>query len=294
MRLLLDPQLFEPVASSSAPTASEVEELEVRLGEIAKIVSRSGASIHAPEELRQELIGRYIGPAYSKSSSPRVKQALTFLRNQLVWRVPTVPKVRAWGYLPLMAPLKADALRWANSLASAAASAALAKLPVFLYTPLIVGRNAVLHQVGDSKLLEKTRWRTYVGTVGLRGATPVPCVSTARNVVVQWTGRFDEELPDTAPMGGFRFQPPVDWEKRGTPAVRVVASKVGWLDAFGNRWVAPNTQGNPYHWDVHFKSASSSPIGISPVNVSRWSAPGTEGPGGRVHHVPKKKRSRAK
>ena len=285
MNLLIDPGLF-------APSVGGEEELNNCLAESIRILGRSGVVVNSDEDWA-DIYKTFISPAFAAAEDQRTKVALSILRKRhSPPKVATAvsPAVRTWGILPLMGIFKTEATLRSNLLAKSAYFALLARLDFCLFSRPMESRNIQTHQVGHSKLIEKTRWRIYLGGIGLRGASAVPCVFSARNVAVPWTARYDEFLPDS---GVVPFVPPATWWKRDAVAYRTVASKLAWIDVAGNGWVSPNTPGCPHHWDVHFVRDVDSPNGLNPANIVRWGAPASQGTCGSVHHVPSGKASRA-
>lgn len=294
MKLIIDPALFAHFSVGCISSVDDYALLRYRLRQLVLVLRATGASIVLEREAWKNFYADHVSPAHAQCKDPEIRAAIAIVRRAYVpVAAPTVP-VRTWGILSLLNTATGAAAAWADAVATSAASVLLSGDKVLVFTDLDEGRNRITHRVGHSILVEKTRWALYVGAIGLGGATRVPCVTSVRNTQVDWTARFDDGLPETAPGHGFRFAPPNDWWKRATMSTKTVRGKPAWLDHSGNGWVAPNTPGVSYHWDVHFGRVQDSPNGLNPCNIVKWGVPANEGTAGAVHHVPTSKASRAR
>lgn len=294
MKLIIDPALFAHFSTGGISSSDDYALLRYRLRRLVSFLNATGASVVFEREAWKSFYASHVSPVHLQCGDPEIKAAIAILRRAYVPIVAPLVPVRTWGVISLLQTAIGAGAAWADAVATTAASVLLSGDQVLLFTDLEEGRNCTKYQVGYSVLLEKTRWAVYIGAVGLGGATRVPCVTSVRNAQIPWTSRFDDALPDTAPGDGFRFQPPDNWWKRATVATKTMNGKRAWLDRAGNGWIAPNTPGTSYHWDVHFVRVQESPNGLDPCNIVKWGAPANEGAVGAVHHVPTRKASRAR
>jgi hypothetical protein len=295
MNLLIDPTIFKDYIDSGFDGLF-LPILEARLARLSRILLGQAASIVFFKNQWLIFQESFVAPVHKHAITPNVRTPLDLLRG----RVKILPSnlnagVHAWGFEQLFRGLVGDDVDWPSTMAALAAEALRGEEPVAIFTDLIVGRNAELHVVGHSRIVEKTRWRAYVRSIGVRGGIGhVPCLVSMRNVNVPWTCRYDDSLPDNHPAGGYSFSPPEKWHRKDVVSIRTRLGKKCWIDINGNCWADPNTPGQAYHWDVFFESDEDSPIGISPINIVRWGVPAREGLPGEIHHIPTTRASRVR
>ena len=169
-------------------------------------------------------------------------------------------------------------------LAATTVYAAEHEQPVAFLCHRILGRNAMDRSSGGVELIEVLRWRL---SVSVRGAPPTvfPCVSTPRNLVVDWTRRMDGRLPELHGPGLHPYCAPPGWKNSNTPVWRTHQSRPCWLDAQEQWWARPATGGG-YHWDVYLNADQSARVGLHQINVTQHGAPADQGQPGDLHHVP--------
>lgn len=175
---------------------------------------------------------------------------------------------------------------WEQRMAAASIRAASTREKVVLFTRKMQGRNLVKHVAESSTLDEITRWVLYLQPAGI-GPVQLLCVYHPRNLVDNWTCRFDWRLPG-GQEARYPFCPPESWWKGSTVAWRTVSSKPAWIDRNNNGWARPNIpNGAGYHWDVFIQSVGlQEAVGLNQINVVGFDAPPSEGRPGYIHHVP--------
>lgn len=175
---------------------------------------------------------------------------------------------------------------WEERMAAASIRAAATREKVILFTRRISGRNLVRYMAGSSTLDETTRWVLHLQPTGI-GPVQILCVHHPRNLIENWTSRFDWRLPG-AQGAHYPFCPPNSWWKGSTQAWRTVSSKPAWIDRHDNGWARPNIpNGAGYHWDVFIQSVSlQEAVGLNQINVVGFDAPPKEGMPGHIHHIP--------
>lgn len=175
---------------------------------------------------------------------------------------------------------------WEQRMAAASIRAAATNQKVVLLTRRVLGRNLVQHIAESTTLDENTRWVLHIQPEGI-GPVQILCVYHPRNLLDNWTTRFDWRLPGSQ-GARYPFCPPDFWWKGSTQAWRTVSSKPAWIDCHNNGWARPNIPGGAgYHWDVFIQSlVLKQAVGLNQINVVGFDVPSTEGVPGQIHHVP--------
>ncbi|MBN3770710.1 hypothetical protein [Burkholderia sp. Se-20378] len=293
--LVVDPYLFLPSATNGTYDAQRLAEIKSHLSEIISICKKNDWKIYfdrgAWKSIEQSLIRKLTSQHVSDHA---LSVAFSVLRSTLKLIEPTATgTVRTYGVKPMYAlQTKEDDARFAEGIAKSLLHTLQNYGRAYLFVRELTGRNINILAAGKSFITERTRWRLYISATGFRGAIAVPCITTARNVSIEWTTRYDCALPDS---GSFTFYPPDEWYLRATKAVATMSSKPVFLDRKENGWAKPDTNGTPYHWDVFINDQKwLKKIGINPINVCRHGIPDSQGTQGEIHHIPENKKARAK
>jgi hypothetical protein len=288
MLAVLDPALFLLSGTQPLP-ADEAHHFEVLLDEAVRICRKTRARIPNQDWYWGELQRSLVLPV-ERVATRRMKLAIDELRRH-AGRIefPAPVQARAWGIKPLFGWDRCPP-DWLERMQQVLLGCALSD-ETLLITRLFEGRNLQIHATGRCTLHEKTRWRLYLHAKG-QPPRSIPCVSSARNLAVDWTTRYDERLPASSDGARYPFCPPEGWWRRDVLAFRPHASRPAWVDKQGNAWARPSTGGG-YHWDVYLNDPKLiETIGLSQLNIVQFGAPPDEGHSGHIHHVPAKKQAR--
>lgn len=180
-----------------------------------------------------------------------------------------------------------DPVEWMTAVTQVIAHSINAGESCCLLARLMLGRNLFEHRSMDHcRLYEKTHWKVYLKLQdrGAQSEHAITCISSLRNLLVPWTVRHDDELPDTSPRSGLAFIPKQNWADASVSVIRTVNSKTCWIDAAGNAWADTNTPGHAYHWDVFPSSKAEIDRLGNHVNITRYGAIDRGRAPGEVHH----------
>ncbi len=298
MLVVLDPAFFREDglhANDAGIRARALHRLRRRLDDANRILLHRTLVVATPEVPWLDTIYRREVRTLSVADDRAVLQAIDriFREHKRQGAVlPAVAPVGAmWGVAMMCdwAPLGGG---WREPmervLAAAAVYAADQGRPVAFLCHRVVGRNVVDRSSGGVELIEVLRWRL---SVSVRGAPPTvfPCVSTPRNLSVDWTRRMDERLPDAHGPGLHPYCAPSGWKNSNTVVCRTHQSRPCWRDAQEQWWARPATGGG-HHWDVYLNAHHETRIGLGQINVTQHGAPAGEGQPGDLHHVPEDKK----
>lgn len=286
--ILIDPYIFLPFQGTGY-NIEKVNKIKKSLKNLLIINRSYNYDIVVDNNTWRFIEKKYIRELTQSFGDNELNTALLSLRS-VMKKVELTSNacIRTWGIKPLFNNLSStEDISFGDSLALIATHCIQQYGQAFLFIDESLGRNIIKHQSVNSKLIERLRWRVYISCAGLRGALPVPCITSKRNLDIPWTTRYDYYLPDS---GKYAFVPPVKWHLRRTDAVGTKKSKPVFLDNNQNGWANPNTPGQAYHWDVYLNNPKwIKERGEEQINITRYEAPQSQGIPGTIHHVPNKK-----
>ncbi len=284
MIALLDPALF-------LPRANRLIQHDFDL--IVYLCRKHAVQLPPLEEYWRPL---WSGPGRSleKQVPPEIKATIREVQRIAKKPSPTIPKLPSdpgtiWrrGFAQLFDLSRFGGANWEQPMAEAALRATCSGQAVIVITRRMKNRNIRVHAAEQSRFQEPTRWALYVQPRNI-GPKRIHCVHHPRNLMDDWTIRFDWRLPGPGKGGTHPFCYPDKWWQAGTTACGTVRSKPAWLDRFGNGWARPNiSQGAGYHWDVYIENKSQKQLaGADHVNVVAFGVPKKQGQPGNIHHPP--------
>lgn len=290
---VLDPALL-------VPRTPDHEALVSELVNVVQLCHRGRIQLLALEEYWSDLWLELGEPLRRSTTAPRTRRVLDELQKlgrppKGIPPCPVTPlRNKVYG-LRQMFDIPALGPGWLDRMTKALARASASGIPTVLLTRRMLGRNLHVHQAGNSRLEEVTRWVLYLHLSGSPPRT-VYCVHHPRNLSTElrWTTRYDCRLP--APEDGAKhpFCRPAKWWKREVDAVKTVESKPAFIDANGNGWARPNiNEGAGYHWDVYLSDPKlRERIGLSQLNIVGFGGPPDQKNPGDIHHTGQKKKGR--
>jgi hypothetical protein len=283
LKAILDPYIFWlPVA----PTEKSIKDLLKSIDFVISAV-RQGITVSVTKSVWLRINQDFIRFAATQMPSHQLTTRVQVLSRTLTFTEAPPAQGETWGIKSqyVFAGF-ADPNFWLSELAKVAMFWIAEEEEFVFLTRLLVGRNVREHQTANCVIWEKTHWEIFVrSSEGNATAVGIPCITSLRNLSVQWTQRYDDYLPDTAPANGLAFRPVPDWKKPSTTVVRTIQAKPTWVDIEGNGWSDTNTPGDAHHWDVFLDPAPLvKKFGSAHVNIKSW---GTDDRGrvpGEVHH----------
>lgn len=286
MIAVLDPAwLVRTMPHDEAALATDINAL-------LKLCRDVGAELSGLDDYWDPLTRELLRPLESAARSPQGRDAIAALRGA-AWRRAVPPfgnPGRVRGVHPMFAETAILPAVWGDRMGRALLRLSQLKERLILLTRPVVGRNIRRHGTGDLVLDEVTRWRVYAQPNSTE-FVPIACVRVRRQVLVDWTTRYDHRLPAVADGARYPFCPPDNWDDEQVEAVQTRSSKPAFVDARVNGWTRPNIPGGRgYHWDVFVKDQTMiDAVGVDQINVVEFGAPPAEGKPGHLHHVPSKK-----
>lgn len=250
MKILIDPLIFWlPPHSSNDELARAIKEIEQSI-EHAVFLNSRGHTLTTTQAIRDAISESLLKNLLKHTPSKLYSKIMTLMGKLDIFTAP-IAITDTWGVKDLYSFTSLpNADLWMNELARMASFLAATSVEFALFVRPIERRNIKIHATKDCRIYEKTIWQIYVRPYLSGTDYPVPCISNIRNIDVDWTRRYDDYLPDTAPNNGLAFLPPADWESQSLVAVHTRNSKPVWLDAGLNGWSSTNTPGSGHHWDV--------------------------------------------
>ncbi|HEX5747629.1 MAG TPA: hypothetical protein VFZ09_15385 [Archangium sp.] len=291
MKVILDPALFLTQVPDRL-SADEDAELTRLVADAVRVCRQRGYQVVAAgpywKRMQQELVR-----PLERVGGRELKAGLDTLRSLAVpQNLPVAPagsRKKVWGVKQLFDWPRLGS-GWLEQMEQLLIGCALLGGPFILLVRHFEGRNQKTYATGRCELVEKMRWRLYIQVTGQPQCT-IPCIRNPRNLLVDWTQRFDESLPAQSDGARFPFCPPEKWWRRHVEPFRTMQSKPAWIDVRDNGWARPATGGGR-HWDVYIadpKLAES--IGLGQLNIVQWEVR-PEGKIGDIHHTPTGKQSR--
>ena len=284
MNVILDPLLFwlpdNPTANDIASALTFVDE--------TLVVGRSGYQLVCSQRLWAKIVTVNYRKLSEFVRSHELHARLRELERRLRMVQWAVQDTETEGIRELINFAGyPDAVEWMTAVAQVVAHSINVDEDFCLMSRLLQGRNVTPRSsMQHCVIYEKTHWEVYISltNANVKREHKVKCIGTLRNLLVPWTARHDDDLPDTAPNAGLAFVPKADWDNRAVDVIRTVNSKVCWIDESANAWSDTNTPGRAYHWDV-FPSAKAliERLG-NHVNITRYGTNDRDRVPGEIHH----------
>lgn len=284
MNLIIDPLLFWLPEN---PTDEDVKSALAFVDETISI-SREGYSLICSDPLWSKIITHN----YRKLSNFTRSHVLHSMLRELQSRVRMVQwqvqKTETEGIRDLIHFANVpDQVSWMTDVSQIVAYSVNKEEEYYLMTRLFLGRNLKMRpSMQHCCILEKTHWQVFLSLDIGNGMQEysISCISSLRNLLVPWTMRHDDLLPDTAPNNGLAFVPNARWTDRMVKVIETANSKICWIDGSGNAWSDTNTPGDAYHWDVFPSPKGPAAKFGKHVNITRHGTDDRNRAPGQIHH----------
>lgn len=283
LKAILDPYIFWLPA---VPTEKSIKDLLASIDFVISAV-RQGLTVSVTKSVWLRINQEFIRFAATQMASHHLTTRVQILTRSLTFTEAPPVQGETWGIKSLYAFADfPDPTFWLSELAKVAVYWIAEEEEFIFLTRLLVGRNVREHRTANCVIWEKTHWQIFVKSSAKNAASVgIPCITSLRNLSVQWTQRYDDRLPDTAPGGGLAFVPVPDWKKASVSVVRTIQSKPTWEDFEKNGWSDTNTPGTAHHWDVFLHPAPLiQKFGGVHVNIKSWGSDDRGRVPGEVHH----------
>jgi hypothetical protein len=288
LKAILDPFVFwlPPAAQRTQTHINDV----LRSIDLVVNIGRRGLQVATTKAVWQRIHLEFVKPLSTCVPPKDLTHRIQALQQLVTIIEPPVCNGQTWGVSPLFEFQNIpNSDFWMTDIASLATywiDNDIANDQAFVFlTRLFEGRNLTRRSTGHCVIFEKSLWKVAVQSGTSGNVREIYCISSLRNLDVEWTIRYDDRLPDTSPAGGLSFAPAATWRLSSTVAVRTIQSKPTWVDAYGNGWSDTSTPGIAHHWDVFLNESSHrAQFGDDHVNITCWGTSDRGRTPGSVHH----------